>query len=151
MNCPTQVPVSPFDNALAIDQIEAAYTTLLERPIASQKQGNLSLAHLAKDGKEHPKIVSLGGDHTIVCNHSFLTDILPSHVYRFFLFYALSTKSTDPCQLFTSTLISIRGLPLAILDLILLKQKSLMELFSGLQLVKDSCQTTAFMLAFDAS
>ncbi|KAF8486711.1 Arginase/deacetylase [Gautieria morchelliformis] len=65
MDC-GDVPVSPFDNALAVEQIEAAYTTLLERPIASQKQGTFSSAHLARDGKEHPRIISLGGDHTIV-------------------------------------------------------------------------------------
>ena len=59
--------MSPFDNALAIQQIEAAYTTLIERPIASQEEGSFSSAHLAKDGKEHPRIISLGGDHTIVC------------------------------------------------------------------------------------
>ncbi|KAG6332774.1 hypothetical protein ID866_6319 [Astraeus odoratus] len=59
------VPIVPFDNALAIDQIEVAYATLLGRPIPSVmswKQGAL----LAKDGREHPRIVSMGGDHTIV-------------------------------------------------------------------------------------
>jgi guanidinobutyrase / D-arginase len=68
--------VSPFDNALAVGQIEAAYTTLLERPIASP-HGSFSSAHLAKDGKEHPRIVSLGGDHTIVCNHTAFRQIFP--------------------------------------------------------------------------
>ncbi|KAL4070739.1 arginase deacetylase [Scleroderma citrinum] len=60
------VPVTPFDNALAIDQMEVAYSTLLARPVSSKisawKQGAL----LAKDGREHPRIVSMGGDHTIV-------------------------------------------------------------------------------------
>ncbi|KAF8528090.1 arginase family-domain-containing protein [Hysterangium stoloniferum] len=61
------VPVSPFDNALAIDQIEAAYTTLLQRPVAVGGEGvPYTSAPLGKDGKEHPRIISLGGDHTIV-------------------------------------------------------------------------------------
>ncbi|KAI0094187.1 Arginase/deacetylase [Irpex rosettiformis] len=61
------VPVNPNDNALAIDQIEVAYSTLLSRPIASEGDDSVSITRaLAKDGLEHPRIVSLGGDHTIV-------------------------------------------------------------------------------------
>ncbi|KAF8591950.1 Arginase/deacetylase [Ramaria rubella] len=63
------VPVSPFDNVLAIDMMEAAYTTLLERPVAPLEEGtssNSPSAQFAKDGKEHPRIIALGGDHTIV-------------------------------------------------------------------------------------
>ncbi|KAJ7581066.1 Arginase/deacetylase [Mycena floridula] len=62
------VPVSPYDNARAIDQMEAAYSTLLSRPVA----GGVSDLYkpktfsFAKDGREHPRIVTLGGDHTIV-------------------------------------------------------------------------------------
>lgn len=47
--------------------MEAAYDTLLSRPVAG---GDLEYksrtAAFAKDGKEHPRIVTLGGDHTIV-------------------------------------------------------------------------------------
>ncbi|KIJ38429.1 hypothetical protein M422DRAFT_231163 [Sphaerobolus stellatus SS14] len=61
------VPVSPFDNALAIDQMETAYTTLLQRPVAVRgEDSTYPPAPVAKDGKEHPRIISLGGDHTIV-------------------------------------------------------------------------------------
>ncbi|KZT30919.1 Arginase/deacetylase [Neolentinus lepideus HHB14362 ss-1] len=61
------VPVSPFDNALAVDQMEVAYTTLLERPIASHDDSRIwSSKSIAKDKQEHPRIISLGGDHTIV-------------------------------------------------------------------------------------
>ncbi len=48
--------------------MEAAYDTLLSRPV----MGGISEAYksrtaaFAKDGKEHPRIVTLGGDHTIV-------------------------------------------------------------------------------------
>ncbi|KAJ3750857.1 Arginase/deacetylase [Lentinula detonsa] len=54
------VPVNPFDNALAIDQMEVAYSTLLNRPLATPEKakGRLSTTH--------PRIISLGGDHTIV-------------------------------------------------------------------------------------
>ncbi|KII94050.1 hypothetical protein PLICRDRAFT_36283 [Plicaturopsis crispa FD-325 SS-3] len=58
------VPVTPFDNALAIDQIQVAYSTLLSRPVANAEM--TATRGLAKDGQEHPRIVSLGGDHTIV-------------------------------------------------------------------------------------
>ncbi|KAF9021453.1 Arginase/deacetylase [Hymenopellis radicata] len=53
------VPVSAYDNAKAIDQMEAAYDTLLSRPV----MGGISEAYksrtaaFAKDGKEHPRIV----------------------------------------------------------------------------------------------
>ncbi|KAJ7597420.1 arginase family-domain-containing protein [Mycena floridula] len=50
------VPVSPTDNTLAVDQMEVAYTTLLSRPLVTQ----------SKLYGDHPRIVSLGGDHTIV-------------------------------------------------------------------------------------
>jgi len=61
------VPVSPFDNALAIDQMEVAYSTLLRRPPHTEKSiGTEVTKALAIDGVGHPRIISLGGDHTIV-------------------------------------------------------------------------------------
>lgn len=77
------IPTSPMDPALAIDQIEAAYTSLLQRtPHSDPTYRNdhmppseivspdvweaFSSAGLARDRRSHPKIVSLGGDHTIV-------------------------------------------------------------------------------------
>ncbi|KAF9531888.1 arginase deacetylase [Crepidotus variabilis] len=59
------VPVNPFDNALAVDQMEVAYSTLLARP-ATRSNTEPVTRLLAKDGVEHPRIISLGGDHTIV-------------------------------------------------------------------------------------
>ncbi|KAJ3827335.1 Arginase/deacetylase [Lentinula raphanica] len=62
------VPISAYDNAKAIDQMEAAYSTLLSRPVL----GGTSEVYKEKtrafslDGKEHPRLVTLGGDHTIV-------------------------------------------------------------------------------------
>ncbi|KAG6830887.1 hypothetical protein H0H92_014038 [Tricholoma furcatifolium] len=58
-----KVPVTPFDNALAIDQIEVAYSTLLYRTPATSSKGKDTLS---KNGLDHPRIISLGGDHTIV-------------------------------------------------------------------------------------
>ena len=49
--------MNPDDNALAIDQIEVAYSTLLNRPIASQEDAVSATRNLAKDGLEHPRIV----------------------------------------------------------------------------------------------
>lgn len=68
------MPVSPYDNALAIDQMEAAYTTLISRAVPVKEEAAPSrFAKLAKDGKDHPKIVTLGGDHTIVSTFASLT------------------------------------------------------------------------------
>jgi len=63
------VPVNPFDNALAVDQMEVAYSSLLARTPATVKRDSSTHSGrrvVAKDGLIHPKIVSLGGDHTIV-------------------------------------------------------------------------------------
>jgi len=59
------VPISPFDNALAIDQIEVAYSTLLARP-PTRGESDPVTSLISNDGREYPRIVSLGGDHTIV-------------------------------------------------------------------------------------
>jgi agmatinase len=50
------IPVTPFDNAVALFQMESAYTELLARkPL-----------HVGDtEAWKHPKIVSLGGDHSI--------------------------------------------------------------------------------------
>lgn len=55
-----QVPLSPFDNALAIDQMEVAYSTLLQRDVARTDTEDMvgSTRPFAKDKKEHPKIVT---------------------------------------------------------------------------------------------
>ncbi|GAV98757.1 Arginase deacetylase [Lentinula edodes] len=54
------VPVNPFDNALAIDQMEVAYSTLLRRALATPERAKGTMLN------PHPRIISLGGDHTIV-------------------------------------------------------------------------------------
>ncbi|CAK5278454.1 unnamed protein product [Mycena citricolor] len=63
MDC-GDVPTTMMDNAMAIDQMEVAYSTLLGRPVSGETKA--STAALSKDGQEHPRIVTLGGDHTIV-------------------------------------------------------------------------------------
>ncbi|KAJ7201374.1 Arginase/deacetylase [Mycena pura] len=57
------IPINPFDNALAVDQMEVAYTTLLSRPTVGKSGLNRKLGISRVD---LPRIVSLGGDHTIV-------------------------------------------------------------------------------------
>jgi len=55
--------------------MEAAYDTLLSRPVL----GGIGEIYkertkqFALDGKEHPRIVTLGGDHTIV---SFASEVV---------------------------------------------------------------------------
>ncbi|KAJ7442293.1 arginase family-domain-containing protein [Mycena latifolia] len=62
------IPLSAYDNAKAIDQMEAAYSTLLGRPVqgGATEAYKPSTAAFALDGKEHPRLVTFGGDHTIV-------------------------------------------------------------------------------------
>ncbi|GAA5885183.1 hypothetical protein JCM16303_005889 [Sporobolomyces ruberrimus] len=61
------IPVSPYDNELAIDQIETAYDTILNRPVKTQwTEEKGGMKEISLTGREHPKIISLGGDHTIV-------------------------------------------------------------------------------------
>ncbi|KAF8899129.1 arginase family-domain-containing protein [Infundibulicybe gibba] len=66
------VPVNPFDNALAVDQMQVAYATLLARAVPAQAasfpDGSKVLASrpFGSDGLQKPRIIGLGGDHTIV-------------------------------------------------------------------------------------
>lgn len=51
--------MTPFDNALAVDQMEVAYSTLLARDVMRRDDTLPEFtASLAKDGKEHPRIVT---------------------------------------------------------------------------------------------
>jgi len=64
------IPVTPYDNKFAIQQIEQGHKELLHRP-AFSPLGNDSLTGkplvpISADGKHHPRVVTLGGDHTIV-------------------------------------------------------------------------------------
>lgn len=99
------IPVTPYDNALAIKQIHEGHHELLHRPPATKLKDqyralrdaerleelrlrrrqdpdftfsveedaeylasfeNLTYVPISKDGKEHPRVITLGGDHTIV-------------------------------------------------------------------------------------
>ncbi|KAG2137563.1 arginase family-domain-containing protein [Suillus bovinus] len=64
------IPVTPYDNKFAIQQIEGGHKELLHRP-AFSPLGNDALTGkplvpISVDGKNHPRVVTLGGDHTIV-------------------------------------------------------------------------------------
>lgn len=61
---------SPYDNNFAIQQIEDGHKSLLHRE-AYSALGNDSatgekLLPISLDEKNHPRIITLGGDHTIV-------------------------------------------------------------------------------------
>ncbi|CAF9930963.1 hypothetical protein IMSHALPRED_008327 [Imshaugia aleurites] len=55
------IPVTSYDNAYAIQQIEEGHNSLLTRAPAT----NAKEAGPAKDQKTLPRIITLGGDHTI--------------------------------------------------------------------------------------
>jgi len=64
------IPVTSYDNNFAIQQIEDGHKSLLQRE-AYSALGNDSitgqkLLPISLDGKNHPRIITLGGDHTIV-------------------------------------------------------------------------------------
>ncbi|KAJ9640784.1 agmatinase [Exophiala oligosperma] len=50
------IPVTPFDNALALHQMTTAYTELISRR---------PLSYTNPPSHTHPKLISLGGDHSI--------------------------------------------------------------------------------------
>ncbi|KAK7031468.1 Agmatinase [Favolaschia claudopus] len=64
------IPVTPYDNKYAINQIERGHKALLQReafsPLGNDSATGETLVPLSLDGKNHPRIITLGGDHTIV-------------------------------------------------------------------------------------
>ncbi|KIK65107.1 hypothetical protein GYMLUDRAFT_39491 [Collybiopsis luxurians FD-317 M1] len=63
------IPVSPYDSAYAVKQIEEGHKSILQRssfaPMANDSETGEPLEPIALDGKSHPRIITLGGDHTI--------------------------------------------------------------------------------------
>jgi agmatinase len=55
--------VTSYDNAWAIKQIQDGHQELLHREPAYNPKGTKGVG---KNGKLHPRIITLGGDHTIV-------------------------------------------------------------------------------------
>lgn len=64
------IPVTPYDNKFAIQQIEDGHKALLQRetfsPLGNDSLTGEKLVPVTLDGKHHPRIITLGGDHTIV-------------------------------------------------------------------------------------
>ncbi|KAF7309469.1 Agmatinase [Mycena indigotica] len=64
------IPVTPYDNKYAIQQIEDGHKALLQReafsPLGHDSITGEALVPLSLDGKNHPRVITLGGDHTIV-------------------------------------------------------------------------------------
>ncbi|KAJ7089751.1 agmatinase [Mycena belliarum] len=64
------IPVTPYDNKYAIQQIEDGHKSLLQReaysPLGNDSVSGEALVPLSLDGKHHPRVITLGGDHTIV-------------------------------------------------------------------------------------
>ena len=64
------IPVTPYDNTVAIKQIEEGHRALLHRePFSALPNDTLTgvpLTPISHDGKHHPRVITLGGDHTIV-------------------------------------------------------------------------------------
>jgi agmatinase len=56
--------MTQFSPTVALEQLERAYGTLLGRHIATPIDP--SLQSISLDGKHHPRLVTFGGDHTII-------------------------------------------------------------------------------------
>ncbi|CAE6363124.1 unnamed protein product [Rhizoctonia solani] len=66
MDC-GDVPTIPFDIFKAVDQIDTAYSTLINLPVATETNfGANTTRNAARDGKPHPRVMTLGGDHAII-------------------------------------------------------------------------------------
>lgn len=69
MDC-GDIPVTPYDNKYAIQQIEDGHKSLLQRetfsPLGNDSVTGQPLTSISIDGKHHPRVITLGGDHTIV-------------------------------------------------------------------------------------
>ena len=101
--------MTPFDPATALKQINAAYRSLLHHPVVSpEKMQNLNMQR-GLDGKIHPRIITLGGDHTIVGNRKARTCCIADVDQRFFLSSMPFMKSTGQSLSFILMLISTHG------------------------------------------
>ncbi|TFK69094.1 agmatinase [Pluteus cervinus] len=64
------IPVTPYDNKWAIHQIEEGHKSLLHRkafsPLGNDSVTGERLSPITLDGVNHPRVITLGGDHTIV-------------------------------------------------------------------------------------
>jgi len=64
------IPVTPYDNSVAIKQMEEGHRALLHRTpfsaLPNDTHTGAPLTPIAQDGKHHPRVITLGGDHTIV-------------------------------------------------------------------------------------
>ncbi len=58
--------MTPFDQVVAIKQVNAAYRSALRHPVANEDRLRELGVQKGLDNRYHPRIVALGGDHTIV-------------------------------------------------------------------------------------
>jgi agmatinase len=106
-----KVPITPFSNFVAIDQMQVAYDTLLSRPVKTPGKdihAGLKTSTIAKDGIDHPRIVTLGGDHTIVCIPLQRVSNILTRQPRSFLSFDRFTRYMAQSPSFTSILMSTR-------------------------------------------
>lgn len=101
--------MTPFDPATAIKQINSAYRSLLHHPVVSPEKMQTLNMQRGLDGNMHPRIISLGGDHTIVRNGKALTCCTADVDQRSFLSWMLFMKSMDQSPLFILMLMSTHG------------------------------------------
>ncbi len=136
--------MTPFDPSVAIKQVKAAYRSMLQHPVASEDTMKGLNMQRGLDGQYHPRIIALGGDHTIVGRTTRL-----QLTARFYPSLTLFTKSTDLSPLFISTPTSTHGTLIGILVGFRFKLESIMEHSSGMLTSKAlSVQMRPSMLEF---
>ncbi|KAG8779353.1 hypothetical protein FRC15_010232 [Serendipita sp. 397] len=92
------VPITPYDNALALQEMEVAYETMINRPTVPGH--GLSFPR-GIDGKPHPFVLTLGGDHTIV--YPILRSLFKRHGPITVLHFDSHIDTWSPGKIPTST------------------------------------------------
>ncbi|ORY78576.1 arginase family-domain-containing protein [Protomyces lactucae-debilis] len=59
------IPITPFDNAVALKQMTLAFEQLIHGPTAASNLQGGTGRRIAKDGSLLPRLLTLGGDHSI--------------------------------------------------------------------------------------
>ncbi|PVF93832.1 Arginase/deacetylase [Serendipita vermifera] len=92
------VPITPYDNSIALEEMTTAYDTLLERSVSGSN--NIS-PPTGRGGVSHPYILTLGGDHTIV--YPILRSLYKRHGPITVLHFDSHIDTWPPSRISTST------------------------------------------------
>lgn len=62
----TTIAITPFDNGVALVQMTSAFRQLIDGPVVKSSKSHASvLKRRSNTGRTHPRLITLGGDHSI--------------------------------------------------------------------------------------